>query len=80
MTTLERIFDTLEVIATEADYIYEAIEKIDNSVPQKSQSIAEVVAAREATNRNLISFYEELLHILDWEDFDTDLEESDEDF
>lgn len=80
MTTLERIFDTLEVIATEADYIYEAIEKIDNSVPQKSQSIAEVVAAREVTNRNLISFYEKLLHILDWEDFDTDLEEFNKDF
>ena len=70
MTTIERIFDVMETIATEMDYIYEAIEKIDNSVPQKSESIAEVVKSREKTNLALINFYEQLLDDLDWEDFD----------
>ena len=72
MTTIERIFDVMETIATEMDYIYEAIEKIDNSVPQKSESIAEVVKSREKTNLALINFYEQLLDDLDWEDFDED--------
>ena len=72
MTTIERIFDVMETIATEMDYIYEAIEKIDNSVPQKSESIAEVVKSRERTNLALINFYEQLLDDLDWEDFDED--------
>lgn len=72
MTTIERIFDVMETIATEMDYIYEAIEKIDNSVPQKSESIAKVVKSREKTNLALINFYEQLLDDLDWEDFDED--------
>ena len=72
MTTLERILDAMEVIATEADYVFEAIQRIDNSVPQKSESIANVVSAREKTNQRLISFYENLLDSLDWEDFDED--------
>lgn len=77
MTTLERILDTMETIATEADYIFEAIQKIDNSVPQKSESIANVVSAREKTNQRLISFYENLLDSLDWEDFDEDVFDED---
>lgn len=75
MTTIERIFDVMETIATEMDYIYEAIEKIDNSVPQKSDSIAKVVESREKTNLALINFYEQLLNEfdnLDWKDFDED--------
>ena len=72
MTTFERILDVLETIACEMDYIYEAIKDIDNSVPEKSQSIANVVNAREATNRRVIGFYETLLNELDWEDFDAD--------
>lgn len=72
MTTIERIFDVMETIATEMDYIYEAIAKIDNSVPQKSDSIAKVVESREKTNLALINFYERLLDDLNWEDFDED--------
>lgn len=79
MTTLERILDAMEVIATEADYVFEAIQRIDNSVPQKSESIANVVSAREKTNQKLISFYENLLDSLDWEDFDEDEDVFDED-
>lgn len=79
MTTLERILDAMEVIATEADYVFEAIQRIDNSVPQKSESIANVVSAREKTNQRLISFYENLLDSLDWEDFDEDEDIFDED-
>jgi hypothetical protein len=79
MTTLERILDAMEVIATEADYVFEAIQRIDNSVPQKSESIANVVSAREKTNQRLISFYENLLDSLDWEDFDEDENVFDED-
>lgn len=79
MTTLERILDAMEVIATEADYVFEAIQRIDNSVPQKSESIANVVSAREKTNQRLISFYENLLDSLDWEDFDEDEDVFDED-
>lgn len=77
MTTLERILDAMEVIATEADYVFEAIQRIDNSVPQKSESIANVVSAREKTNQRLISFYENLLNSLDWEDFDEDIFDED---
>lgn len=77
MTTLERILDAMEVIATEADYVFEAIQRIDNSVPQKSESIANVVSAREKTNQRLISFYENLLDSLDWEDFDEDVFDED---
>lgn len=81
MTTLERILDAIEVIATEADYVYDAINKIDNSASQKSETIANVVAEREQTNRELISFYERILDSFDWEDFDTDFEDlDDEDF
>ena len=75
MTTIERIFDVMETIAAEMDYVYEAIEKIDNSVPQKSDSIAKVVESREKTNLALINFYEQLLNEfdnLDWKDFDED--------
>lgn len=79
MTTIERIFDVMETIAAEMDYIYEAIEKIDNSVPQKSDSIAKVVESREKTNQRLISFYENLLDSLDWEDFDENEDVFDED-
>ena len=54
------------------DYIYEAIKKIDNSVPAKSQAIAEVVREREKTNRKLIAFYEQILDLDGWEDEDFD--------
>lgn len=72
MTTIERILDTIEVIVAEADYIYDAIKNIDNSVPQKSDAIAAVVKAREETYRRSIDFYKQILDHLDWEDFDTD--------
>lgn len=78
MTTLERILDTIEVITTEADYVYDAIKNIDNSVPQKSEAIANVVKEREKTNRMIVAFYEQLLDF-DWEDFDEDPNFGDED-
>lgn len=72
MTTFERILDAIDTITCEMDYIYKAIENIDNSVPAKAQSIADIVEARELTNRRVIDFYEALLDELDWEDFDVD--------
>lgn len=80
MTTLERILDTIEVISTEADYIYEAIKNIDNSVPAKATAFANVVTARENTNQRMVDFCEKLLDALDWEDFDEDIYEDDENF
>lgn len=80
MTTLERILDTIEVISTEADYIYEAIKNIDNSVPVKATAFANVVTARENTNQRMVDFCEKLLDALDWEDFDEDICEEDENF
>ena len=65
---MDRILDAIEVITTEMDYVYEAIKKIDNSVPAKSQAIAEVVKEREKTNRKLIAFYEQILDLDGWED------------
>lgn len=79
MTTLERILDTIEVISTEADYIYEAIKNIDNSVPAKASAFADVVTARENTNQRMVDFCERLLDALDWEDFDEDACECEED-
>ena len=72
MTTLERILDTIEVITSEMDYIYDAIKNIDNSVPAKAQSIADVVTSREETHKRCIDLYEKILDSLDWEDFDED--------
>ena len=69
---MDRILDAIEVITTEMDYVYEAIKKIDNSVPAKSQAIAEIVKEREKTNRKLIAFYEQILDLEDWEDEDFD--------
>ena len=69
---MDRILDAIEVITTEMDYVYEAIKKIDNSVPAKSQAIAEVVKEREKTNRKLIAFYEQILDLDGWEDEDFD--------
>ena len=69
---MDRILDAIEVITTEMDYVYEAIKKIDNSVPAKSQAIAEIVKEREKTNRKLIAFYEQILNIDDWENEDFD--------
>ena len=65
---MDRILDAIDIITTEMDYIYEAIKKIDNSVPAKSQAIAEVVREREKTNRKLIAFYEQILDLDGWED------------
>ena len=65
---MNRILDAIDIITTEMDYIYEAIKKIDNSVPAKAQAIAEVVREREKTNRKLIAFYEQILDFNDWED------------
>lgn len=69
---MNRILDAIDIITTEMDYIYEAIKKIDNSVPAKSQAIAEVVKEREKTNRKLIAFYEQILDLDGWEDEDFD--------
>ena len=69
---MDRILDAIDIIATEMDYIYEAIKKIDNSVPAKAQTIAEVVREREKTNRKLIAFYEQVLDLDGWEDEDFD--------
>ena len=65
---MDRILDTIDIITTEMDYVYEAIKKIDNSVPAKAQAIAEVVKEREKTNRKLIAFYEQILDLDGWED------------
>lgn len=65
---MDRILDAIDIITTEMDYIYEAIKKIDNSVPAKAQAIAEVVKEREKTNRKLIAFYEQILDLDGWED------------
>ena len=65
---MDRILNAIDIITTEMDYIYEAIKKIDNSVPAKSQAIAEVVREREKTNRKLIAFYEQILDLDGWED------------
>ena len=64
MTTLERILDTIEVISTEADYIYEAIKNIDNSVPAKATAFANVVTARENTNQRMVDFVKSFLMLL----------------
>lgn len=69
---MDRILDAIDIITTEMDYIYEAIKKIDNSVPAKAQAIAEVVREREKTNRKLIAFYEQVLDLDGWEDEDFD--------
>lgn len=69
---MDRILDAIDIITTEMDYIYEAIKKIDNSVPAKAQAIAEVVKEREKTNRKLIAFYEQILDLDGWEDEDFD--------
>lgn len=69
---MDRILDAIDIITTEMDYIYEAIKKIDNSVPAKAQAIAEVVKEREKTNRKLIAFYEQVLDLNGWEDEDFD--------
>ena len=69
---MNRILDAIDIITTEMDYVYEAIKKIDNSVPAKSQAIAEVVREREKTNRKLIAFYEQVLDLDGWEDEDFD--------
>jgi len=69
---MDRILDAIDIITTEMDYIYEAIKKIDNSVPAKAQAIAEVVKEREKTNRKLIAFYEQVLDLDGWEDEDFD--------
>lgn len=69
---MDRILDAIDIITTEMDYVYEAIKKIDNSVPAKAQAIAEVVKEREKTNRKLIAFYEQVLDLNDWEDEDFD--------
>lgn len=69
---MDRILDAIDIITTEMDYVYEAIKKIDNSVPAKAQAIAEVVKEREKTNRKLIAFYEQILDLDGWEDEDFD--------
>lgn len=69
---MDRILDAIDIITTEMDYVYEAIKKIDNSVPTKAQAIAEVVREREKTNRKLIAFYEQVLDLDGWEDEDFD--------
>lgn len=69
---MDRILDAIDIITTEMDYVYEAIKKIDNSVPAKAQAIAEVVKEREKTNRKLIAFYEQILDLDSWEDEDFD--------
>jgi len=69
---MDRILDAIDIITTEMDYVYEAIKKIDNSVPAKAQAIAEVVKEREKTNRKLIAFYEQVLDLDGWEDEDFD--------
>ena len=69
---MDRILDAIDIITTEMDYVYEAIKKIDNSVPAKAQAIAEVVREREKTNRKLIAFYEQILDLDGWEDEDFD--------
>ena len=56
----EYILAQIEKIAEEPAYIREAIEKIDNSAPEKSAAIASVVEAREATNRSLLDFYRQI--------------------
>ena len=79
MTTLERILDAIEIISSEMDYIYEAVKGVDNSVPEKARSIADIVEARELTNRRCVDFYESLLESLDWDDFDEDYDDFEED-
>ena len=58
--TVEYILGQIEKISEEPAYIREAIERIDNSAPEKSASIAAVVEAREATNRKVLDFYRQI--------------------
>ena len=56
----EYVLAQIEKIGEEPAYIKEAIAKIDNSVPEKSEAVARVVEAREETNRELLGFYRAL--------------------
>ena len=65
--TAEYILAQIEKIGEEPAYIGEAIAKIDNSAPEKSDAIAKVVQAREETNRELLNFYRSVFSGLDRE-------------
>ena len=58
--TVEYVLGQIEKLSEEPGYIREAIEKIDNSAPEKSQAIAAVVEARESTNRAALDFYRQI--------------------
>ena len=58
--TIEYVLAQIEKLSAEPAYVREAIEKIDNSVPDKAQAIAAVVEAREATNRSVLDFYRQI--------------------
>ena len=58
--TIEYVLGQIEKLSAEPAYIREAIEKIDNSAPDKAPAIAAVVEARESTNRSVLDFYRQL--------------------
>ncbi len=58
--TVEYVLSQIEKLSAEPAYVREAIEKIDNSAPDKAPSIAAVVEARETTNRAVLDFYRQL--------------------
>ena len=58
--TVEYVLSQIEKLSAEPAYVREAIEKIDNSAPDKAPSIAAVVEARETTNRAILDFYRQL--------------------
>ena len=58
--TIEYVLTQIEKLSAEPAYVREAIEKIDNSVPDKAQALAAVVEAREATNRSVLDFYRQI--------------------
>lgn len=58
--TVEYVLGQIEKLSEEPAYIREAIEKIDNSAPEKSEAIARVVEAREATNQAALDFYRQI--------------------
>ncbi len=58
--TIEYVLAQIEKLSAEPAYVREAIEKIDNSAPDKAPAIASVVEAREATNRSILDFYRQI--------------------
>ena len=58
----EDFFDMVgDIILASNENVALAIEKIDNSVPAKAEAIANVIKAKEETNRVALNLYADIL-------------------